>query len=52
MVGTGVLGSALSMNKIVVDMRRMGGGFGGKETQAASPAGESVRPTASDCGLA
>ncbi|OCX21312.1 xanthine dehydrogenase molybdopterin binding subunit [Pseudomonas graminis] len=26
------------MNKIVVDMRRMGGGFGGKETQAASPA--------------
>ncbi len=28
----------VSMNKIVVDMRRMGGGFGGKETQAASPA--------------
>ncbi|WP_407315973.1 xanthine dehydrogenase molybdopterin binding subunit [Pseudomonas sp. nanlin1] len=28
----------LSMNKVVVDMRRMGGGFGGKETQAASPA--------------
>jgi xanthine dehydrogenase large subunit len=26
------------MNKVVVDMRRMGGGFGGKETQAASPA--------------
>jgi len=26
------------MAKIVVDMRRMGGGFGGKETQAASPA--------------
>ncbi|MBI6816643.1 xanthine dehydrogenase molybdopterin binding subunit [Pseudomonas syringae] len=26
------------MNRIVVDMRRMGGGFGGKETQAASPA--------------
>ena len=26
------------MNNIVVDMRRMGGGFGGKETQAASPA--------------
>ena len=26
------------MNHIVVDMRRMGGGFGGKETQAASPA--------------
>ena len=25
------------MNKVVVDMRRMGGGFGGKETQAASP---------------
>ncbi len=28
----------VSMNKIVVDMRRMGGGFGGKETQASSPA--------------
>jgi xanthine dehydrogenase large subunit len=28
----------VSMNNIVVDMRRMGGGFGGKETQAASPA--------------
>ncbi|MET0947663.1 MAG: molybdopterin cofactor-binding domain-containing protein, partial [Pseudomonas sp.] len=28
----------VSMAKIVVDMRRMGGGFGGKETQAASPA--------------
>nr|WP_314571226.1 xanthine dehydrogenase molybdopterin binding subunit [uncultured Pseudomonas sp.] len=26
------------MSKVVVDMRRMGGGFGGKETQAASPA--------------
>ncbi|MEK1940380.1 MAG: xanthine dehydrogenase molybdopterin binding subunit [Pseudomonas sp.] len=26
------------MHKIVIDMRRMGGGFGGKETQAASPA--------------
>ena len=26
------------MNRIVVDMRRMGGGFGGKETQAAGPA--------------
>ena len=26
------------MNKVVLDMRRMGGGFGGKETQAASPA--------------
>ena len=26
------------MNKIVIDMRRMGGGFGGKETQAAGPA--------------
>ncbi|KHN90473.1 xanthine dehydrogenase molybdopterin binding subunit [Pectobacterium actinidiae] len=26
----------LSMNKVTVDMRRMGGGFGGKETQAAS----------------
>ncbi|CAM4020688.1 Xanthine dehydrogenase [Pseudomonas reidholzensis] len=26
------------MHKIVLDMRRMGGGFGGKETQAASPA--------------
>ncbi len=28
----------VSMARIVVDMRRMGGGFGGKETQAASPA--------------
>ncbi|MCZ2722735.1 xanthine dehydrogenase molybdopterin binding subunit [Marinomonas sp. 15G1-11] len=28
----------LPMHKIVVDMRRMGGGFGGKETQAAMPA--------------
>lgn len=26
----------VSMNKVTVDMRRMGGGFGGKETQAAS----------------
>ncbi|NQZ31088.1 MAG: xanthine dehydrogenase molybdopterin binding subunit [Oceanospirillaceae bacterium] len=26
------------LNKISVDMRRMGGGFGGKETQAAQPA--------------
>ena len=26
------------MHKIVIDMRRMGGGFGGKETQAAAPA--------------
>lgn len=26
---------ATSLNKITVDMRRMGGGFGGKETQAA-----------------
>ncbi|MFC3606242.1 xanthine dehydrogenase molybdopterin binding subunit [Stutzerimonas tarimensis] len=26
------------MNRIVVDMRRMGGGFGGKETQASFPA--------------
>ena len=31
-----VLGT--SMNAIEVDMRRMGGGFGGKETQAAFPA--------------
>ncbi|UVE16409.1 xanthine dehydrogenase molybdopterin binding subunit [Pseudomonas sp. LS44] len=28
----------VSMHKIVIDMRRMGGGFGGKETQAAGPA--------------
>lgn len=28
----------LPMSKVVVDMRRMGGGFGGKETQAAGPA--------------
>ena len=28
----------ISLNKVVVDTRRMGGGFGGKETQAASPA--------------
>ncbi|MCQ4242773.1 xanthine dehydrogenase molybdopterin binding subunit [Stutzerimonas stutzeri] len=28
----------ISMNRIVIDMRRMGGGFGGKETQAAGPA--------------
>ncbi|QUM81620.1 xanthine dehydrogenase molybdopterin binding subunit [Moritella sp. 5] len=26
------------MHKVVIDMRRMGGGFGGKETQAAGPA--------------
>jgi len=26
------------MHKVVVDMRRMGGGFGGKETQSAGPA--------------
>jgi xanthine dehydrogenase large subunit len=26
---------AIPLNKVVVDMRRMGGGFGGKETQAA-----------------
>ncbi|MDT4798887.1 putative xanthine dehydrogenase subunit D [compost metagenome] len=26
------------MHRIVIDMRRMGGGFGGKETQAAGPA--------------
>jgi len=28
----------VSLNKVTVDMRRMGGGFGGKETQAAQPA--------------
>jgi len=28
----------VSMNKITVDMRRMGGGFGGKESQAGMPA--------------
>lgn len=28
----------IAMHKVVVDMRRMGGGFGGKETQAAGPA--------------
>ncbi|WP_049870571.1 xanthine dehydrogenase molybdopterin binding subunit [Pseudomonas cremoricolorata] len=28
----------IAMNRVVIDMRRMGGGFGGKETQAASPA--------------
>ena len=28
----------VSFNKIQIDMRRMGGGFGGKETQASSPA--------------
>ncbi|MDX5373769.1 MAG: xanthine dehydrogenase molybdopterin binding subunit [Pseudomonadaceae bacterium] len=28
----------ISMHKVVIDMRRMGGGFGGKETQAAGPA--------------
>ncbi|UXI04494.1 xanthine dehydrogenase molybdopterin binding subunit [Photobacterium sp. TY1-4] len=26
------------MHKVIIDMRRMGGGFGGKETQAAAPA--------------
>ena len=25
----------MPMNKVSIDMRRMGGGFGGKETQAA-----------------
>ncbi|MFD2179746.1 xanthine dehydrogenase molybdopterin binding subunit [Veronia pacifica] len=29
---------AVPMHKVLIDMRRMGGGFGGKETQAASPA--------------
>ncbi len=29
---------AIPMHKVAVDMRRMGGGFGGKETQAAGPA--------------
>ncbi|MCL2899078.1 xanthine dehydrogenase molybdopterin binding subunit [Brenneria tiliae] len=29
---------AIPMHRVVVDMRRMGGGFGGKETQAAGPA--------------
>ncbi len=29
---------AIPFNKVVVDVRRMGGGFGGKETQAAGPA--------------
>ncbi|USH05500.1 xanthine dehydrogenase molybdopterin binding subunit [Grimontia kaedaensis] len=28
----------VSMHKVLIDMRRMGGGFGGKETQAAAPA--------------
>lgn len=28
----------LPMHKVLIDMRRMGGGFGGKETQAAQPA--------------
>ncbi len=28
----------VSFNRIVIDMRRMGGGFGGKEAQAAAPA--------------
>lgn len=28
----------ISFNKVQIDMRRMGGGFGGKETQAAGPA--------------
>lgn len=26
------------MHRVIIDMRRMGGGFGGKETQAAAPA--------------
>ncbi len=29
---------AVPMHKVLIDMRRMGGGFGGKETQAAAPA--------------
>ncbi|WP_028022668.1 xanthine dehydrogenase molybdopterin binding subunit [Enterovibrio calviensis] len=29
---------AVPMHKVLIDMRRMGGGFGGKETQAAGPA--------------
>lgn len=29
---------AIPFNKVQIDMRRMGGGFGGKETQAAGPA--------------
>ncbi|WP_062264217.1 xanthine dehydrogenase molybdopterin binding subunit [Endozoicomonas arenosclerae] len=28
----------IPLNKVVADVRRMGGGFGGKETQAAAPA--------------
>lgn len=28
----------ISFNKVQIDMRRMGGGFGGKETQSAGPA--------------
>lgn len=28
----------ITMNQVEIDMRRMGGGFGGKETQAAAPA--------------
>ena len=28
----------IPMHKVAIDMRRMGGGFGGKETQAAGPA--------------
>ncbi len=28
----------ITMNKVTIDMRRMGGGFGGKETQAAGVA--------------
>ena len=28
----------VALHKVMVDMRRMGGGFGGKETQAAQPA--------------
>ncbi|MFS1877357.1 xanthine dehydrogenase molybdopterin binding subunit [Enterovibrio norvegicus] len=35
-----LVGSVLGipMHKVLIDMRRMGGGFGGKETQAAGPA--------------
>lgn len=29
---------SVPMHKVLIDMRRMGGGFGGKETQAAAPA--------------
>ncbi|WP_067520136.1 xanthine dehydrogenase molybdopterin binding subunit [Endozoicomonas ascidiicola] len=30
--------TGIPLNKVVADVRRMGGGFGGKETQAAAPA--------------